>query len=63
MVHEADVVTENAVHNDLIFDFGVNRGEETEFYLLKGFRVLGVELMNPLIFSRSRTRWPTNCFD
>mgnify|MGYP001765380740 CR=1 FL=1 len=31
------------VHRDLIFDLGVNHGEDTEFYLAKGFRVVGVE--------------------
>lgn len=28
---------------DLIFDLGANRGEDTEFYLAKGFRVVAVE--------------------
>jgi FkbM family methyltransferase len=29
--------------SDLIYDLGVNNGRDTELYLLKGFRVLGVE--------------------
>lgn len=33
----------------LIFDIGVNAGEDTSFYLEKGFRVVGVEA-NPRIF-------------
>lgn len=33
---------------DLIFDLGANRGEDTEFYLDKGFRVVAVEA-NPLL--------------
>ncbi|HEX8164155.1 MAG TPA: FkbM family methyltransferase [Beijerinckiaceae bacterium] len=31
------------VHQDLIFDLGVNQGEDSAFYLAKGFRVVGVE--------------------
>lgn len=31
------------VRQDLIFDLGVNHGEDTDFYLAKGFRVVGVE--------------------
>ncbi len=34
---------------DLIFDIGVNKGEDTAFYLAKGFRVVGVEA-NPSIY-------------
>lgn len=30
-------------HTDLIFDVGMHRGEDTEFYLKKGFRVIGFE--------------------
>ena len=33
---------------DLIFDLGANQGEDTEFYLDKGFRVVAVEA-NPLL--------------
>jgi FkbM family methyltransferase len=33
---------------DLIFDLGANRGEDTEFYLAKGFRVVAVEA-NPVL--------------
>lgn len=29
--------------DELIFDIGMHRGEDAEFYLLKGFRVVGVE--------------------
>lgn len=31
------------MHSDLIFDVGMHRGEDTEFYLKKGFRVVAVE--------------------
>jgi len=31
------------VQSDLIFDLGLHRGEDTEFYLAKGFRVVAVD--------------------
>jgi len=31
------------VHDDLIYDVGMHRGQDTEFYLKKGFRVVAVE--------------------
>lgn len=31
------------VQQDLIYDLGANQGEDTEFYLAKGFRVVAVE--------------------
>ena len=31
------------IERDLIFDLGVNHGEDSDFYLSKGFRVVGVE--------------------
>lgn len=31
------------VKNDLVFDIGVNKGEDALFYLEKGFRVVGIE--------------------
>ena len=30
-------------HRDLIYDVGTHRGEDTEFYLRKGFRVVAIE--------------------
>jgi hypothetical protein len=39
------------MHTDLIFDFGANDGRDTEFYLLKGYRVVGVEA-NPQLYLR-----------
>ena len=29
--------------SDLIYDIGMHEGEDSEFYLLKGFRVVAVE--------------------
>jgi FkbM family methyltransferase len=43
------------VHDDLIFDLGANQGEDTEFYLAKGFRVVAVEA-NPLLHAMLRDR-------
>jgi FkbM family methyltransferase len=37
--------------SNLIFDLGVNAGQDTEFYLLKGFKVVGVEA-NPLLHGK-----------
>jgi FkbM family methyltransferase len=34
---------EKAVQSDLIFDVGMHVGEDTEFYLKKGFRVVAIE--------------------
>lgn len=31
------------VQNDLVFDVGMNRGEDTAYYLARGFRVVGVD--------------------
>jgi FkbM family methyltransferase len=36
------------IHQDLVFDIGVNKGEDSAFYLAKGFRVVGVEA-NPVL--------------
>src|SRR5918911_1707382 len=43
------------VHDDLIFDLGANQGEDSEFYLAKGFRVVAVEA-NPLLYAGLRER-------
>jgi FkbM family methyltransferase len=47
------------MQSDLIYDFGVNHGRDTEFYLLKGFRVVGIEA-NPSIFMDLTKRF--SCF-
>lgn len=36
-------------HHDLIYDIGMHRGEDTEFYLRKGFRVVAFEANPELI--------------
>jgi hypothetical protein len=40
----------------LIFDLGVNDGSDTDFYLKKGFRVVGVEA-NPLVCEGAAKRF------
>ena len=30
-------------HKDLVYDVGMHKGEDTEFYLRKGFRVIAFE--------------------
>jgi FkbM family methyltransferase len=43
------------IQRDLIFDLGMHHGEDTEFYLAKGFRVLAVEA-NPDLCAEVGTR-------
>lgn len=43
-------------YNDLIYDLGVNRGEDCGFYLDKGFRVIGVEA-NPALYEVARQKF------
>ncbi|MDR3423152.1 MAG: FkbM family methyltransferase [Xanthobacteraceae bacterium] len=43
---------------NLIFDIGAHRGEDTEFYLRKGFRVIGVEA-NPALYEGLRQKFKT----
>lgn len=43
-------------HADLIYDIGMHRGEDTEFYLRKGFRVVAIEA-DPDLASACRERF------
>ena len=36
-------------HDDLIYDVGMHKGEDTEFYLKKGFRVIAFEANPDLV--------------
>jgi len=47
---------------DLIYDVGAHRGEDTEFYLKKGFRVFGVEA-NPALHQYLQTRFAGHVSD
>jgi FkbM family methyltransferase len=42
--------------HDLIYDVGMHRGEDTDFYLKKGFRVIGFEA-DPELAGQCRTRF------
>jgi 16S rRNA A1518/A1519 N6-dimethyltransferase RsmA/KsgA/DIM1 with predicted DNA glycosylase/AP lyase activity len=44
------------IQGDLIFDVGMHLGEDTEFYLKKGFRVVAIEA-DPLHCSRVAERF------
>ena len=44
------------MRRDWIFDVGLHKGEDTEFYLKKGFKVVGIEA-NPLLYQQARERF------
>jgi FkbM family methyltransferase len=46
------------VQSDLIYDLGVNNGKDSEYYLLKGFRVIGVEA-NPDLYRKVKEELAT----
>jgi FkbM family methyltransferase len=43
-------------HDDLIYDVGMHKGEDTRYYLRKGFRVVAFEA-NPVLVSECRARF------
>ena len=45
-------------HDDLIYDVGMHKGEDTEFYLRKGFRVIAIEA-NPELTRLCKDRLKT----
>lgn len=44
------------VSGDLIYDIGMHKGEDTDFYLKKGFRVVAIEA-NPKLITEARSRF------
>jgi len=50
-------VTANVFDGQLLFDVGCHRGDDTAYYLRKGFRVIAVEA-NPTLFEECRSRFP-----
>ncbi len=44
--------------HDLIYDIGAHRGDDTAFYIAKGFRVVAVEA-NPIMVAELRSRFST----
>jgi FkbM family methyltransferase len=49
-------MAEPAVQDDLVYDVGMHRGEDTAFYLAKGFRVVAFEA-NPELVGLSQRRF------
>jgi FkbM family methyltransferase len=47
---------DNQLQTDLVIDAGMNNGDDTDFYLAKGFRVVGVEA-NPLLVEGVKQRF------
>src|ERR1019366_6379367 len=43
-------------HADLIYDVGMHKGEDSDFYLQKGFRVIGFEA-DPDLIEHCRNRF------
>src|SRR5438477_217291 len=46
------------MQENLIFDVGFHKGEDTSFYLNKGFRVVGIEA-NPFLYAAGIERFKT----
>lgn len=44
------------MHNDLIYDVGMNNGDDTAYYLHRGFRVLAIEA-NPALVAEASQRF------
>src|SRR5262245_48872042 len=47
---------DGVVQSDLIFDVGMNNGDDTAYYLAKGFRVVAVEA-NPALVEQAKRRF------
>jgi FkbM family methyltransferase len=52
----SDVHLNTSISDDLIYDIGMHKGEDTEFYLKKGFRVVAIEA-NPTLVAETRKRF------
>jgi len=51
-----------AMNGQLIYDVGAHLGEDTDFYLRKGFRVVAIEA-NPVLADKLRERFRSNLSD
>jgi FkbM family methyltransferase len=51
--YKAQVV---AMRKNLIYDVGLHKGEDTDFYLRKGFSVVGIEA-NPILVANAKIRF------
>lgn len=45
-----------SIHSDLVYDVGVYNGDDTAYYLFKGYRVLGIEA-DPTLVTQLRQRF------
>ena len=50
------------MNSELIYDVGGHMGEDTDFYLKKGFKVVAVEA-NPVLAEKLKERFQSNLFD
>jgi FkbM family methyltransferase len=50
------------ISRPLVYDFGMNNGDDVEYYLAKGCRVVGVEA-NPALCEATAKRFPKNIAD
>ncbi len=55
-VHMTDNQLDIPVSDDLIYDIGLHKGEDTDYYLKKGFRVVAIEA-NPKLVAEVRIRF------
>ena len=53
---------EASVNSQLVYDVGAHQGEDTEFYLKKGFKVVAVEA-NPVLAEKLREKFWSNIVD
>jgi FkbM family methyltransferase len=51
-----------AVNSHLIYDVGAHLGEDSEFYLKKGFKVVAIEA-NPVLVEKLRERFRSSLSD
>jgi FkbM family methyltransferase len=51
-------MTQYAANSQLVFDLGMNNGDDTEFYLRRNFRVLALDA-NPILCDNGRRRFST----
>jgi FkbM family methyltransferase len=55
-IENMNCVKDAAKYNKLVYDVGMHKGEDTDYYLRKGFRVIGFEA-NPDLSAYCRTRF------
>ncbi len=48
--------TGSGIHLDLIYDIGIHNGDDTAYYLSRGYRVVAVDA-NPLMMDAARQKF------